>query len=102
MWAHSSVPDDSSPYTDGEADLMLMFVDSMRIIPCPEMTVVDVEHTLTYKSCLSVHTVLCKTKVCIDYYSAVGVIDLPDQYTQAYSMMKKRIKSSFRRYSAIC
>jgi hypothetical protein len=66
------------------------------------VTVVDVEHTLTYKSCLSVHTMVCETKVCIDYNSAVGAVDLPDQYTQAYHMMKKRIKSSFRRYSAIC
>jgi hypothetical protein len=52
MWAHNRVPYDSSPSTDAEGDLIPMFMDSMRIIPCPEVTVVDVEHTLTYKTCI--------------------------------------------------
>jgi hypothetical protein len=42
---HDSVPDDTSP--NAEADLMPTFVDSMRIFPCPEVAVVDVEHTFT-------------------------------------------------------
>jgi hypothetical protein len=37
------------PNADAEADLIKKFADSMRIIPCPEVTVVDVEHTLTRK-----------------------------------------------------
>jgi hypothetical protein len=45
--AHDRVSDDS---TDAEADLIPTFADSMRIIPCPEMTFVDVEHTITRKT----------------------------------------------------
>jgi hypothetical protein len=39
--AHNNVPDNTSPNTDAEADLIPMFVDSIRIIPCPEVTVVN-------------------------------------------------------------
>jgi hypothetical protein len=53
MWqvgAHDNVPDDTSPKADAEADLIPTFADSKRIIPCPEVTVVDVEHTITRKT----------------------------------------------------
>jgi hypothetical protein len=40
---------------------MLKFADSMRIIPYPEVTVVDVENTLTRKTCSSVRRILCRT-----------------------------------------
>jgi hypothetical protein len=45
-------PDDSCSRTDAEAVLIPMFAGSMRIIACPEVTVVDVEHTLTHKTWL--------------------------------------------------
>jgi hypothetical protein len=50
MRAHDNVPDDNSPNADAEADLIPMFADSMRIIPCQDVTVVDIEHTLTSKT----------------------------------------------------
>jgi hypothetical protein len=34
-----------------EAGLTPIFAKSMRIIPCPEVTVVDVQHTITRKTC---------------------------------------------------
>jgi hypothetical protein len=47
MGAHDNVPDDTSPNTDAAADSIPMFEDSMRIIPCPPVTVVVAEHDLT-------------------------------------------------------
>jgi hypothetical protein len=38
------------------------FVGSMRIILCPEVTVVDFEYTLTYKTCFVVH-IMCKKEL---------------------------------------
>jgi hypothetical protein len=49
MGAHDNDPDDTSPNADAEADLIPTLADSMRIIPCPEVTAVDVEHILTRK-----------------------------------------------------
>jgi hypothetical protein len=46
MEAHDNVPDDSSPNTNAEADLIATFTDSVRIIPFPEVTVVGIKHTL--------------------------------------------------------
>jgi hypothetical protein len=43
-------PDDTNPNADAEADLIPTFADSVRITPCPEVTVVDAEHTLTRKT----------------------------------------------------
>jgi hypothetical protein len=37
--------------TDTEVDLIPIFMDSMRIILCPEVTVVGVEHALMHKTC---------------------------------------------------
>jgi hypothetical protein len=48
--AHDNIPDDTSPNADAEADLVPTFKDGMRIFPCPEVTVVDPEHTLTSKT----------------------------------------------------
>jgi hypothetical protein len=48
--ADSNVPDICSPNADAEAELIPTFSDSM-IISCPELTVVDVEHTLTRETC---------------------------------------------------
>jgi hypothetical protein len=42
--AHDKVLNDSIPNLDDEMDLISIFEDSTRIIPCPEVTVVDVEH----------------------------------------------------------
>jgi hypothetical protein len=38
--AHDNVPDDTNPDADAEADLIPTFASSMRIIPCPGVTVV--------------------------------------------------------------
>jgi hypothetical protein len=49
--AHCNVTNDPSPNAEGEADMMPKFEDNRRIIRCPEVTVVDVEHTLMLKTC---------------------------------------------------
>jgi hypothetical protein len=43
-------PDNFRPNADAETDLTDKFVGGIRIIPCPEMFVVEVEHTLTRKT----------------------------------------------------
>lgn len=48
--AHDSVPDDSSPEAHAETDVIATFADSVSIIVCPRVTVVDGEHTLTPKT----------------------------------------------------
>jgi hypothetical protein len=60
MGAHNSVPDDSSPNADIEVGVIPMFANSMRIIPCPQVTAVDVELISHVKHALSVHRMLCK------------------------------------------
>jgi len=47
--AHNNVFDDTNPSVDTEAVLMLTFF-SLRIIPHPDVTVVDVEHNLMCKT----------------------------------------------------
>jgi hypothetical protein len=47
LGAHDNVPDDSSP----NADLITTFAGSMWIIPHPEVTVLDIGHTLKRKAC---------------------------------------------------
>jgi hypothetical protein len=42
--------DGFSPNAYAEADLIATFTDSMRIIPCPEVPVVNVENTLMRKA----------------------------------------------------
>jgi hypothetical protein len=51
----SIVPNDSSPGSDGEAGLMLMFMANMRFVPCPEMTC---GFSTYINGALSVHTML--------------------------------------------
>lgn len=43
--ARNNVPDDVSPNADAEAHLISTFADNIRIIPCPEVTGVNVERT---------------------------------------------------------
>jgi hypothetical protein len=50
--ADDNVPDDSSPNADTETVFIPTYIDSMRIIPCLEVTVVDDEYTLTRKICV--------------------------------------------------
>jgi hypothetical protein len=45
-----SVLDDTRPNIDAEVDLIQMFVDSVRITPCPEVTLVDLEHNSIRKT----------------------------------------------------
>jgi hypothetical protein len=52
MGAYDHIPDDSIPNAEAEAGLIPIFVDRMRIVPCPQVIVVDVEHTLTRKACV--------------------------------------------------
>lgn len=49
---NDNVPDDTRPNAEAEAEANLTptFAKRMKIIPCPEVTVVDVEHTLTRKT----------------------------------------------------
>jgi hypothetical protein len=47
---HEVVPDDASSNTDAEASLIPSFADIMIIIPYPEVTVAEVERTLTRKT----------------------------------------------------
>jgi hypothetical protein len=58
LGAHQNDPIDSSPNADAEADFIPTFRNSMRIIPCPKVNVMDIEHTHT-------HNVLCLS---IEYY----------------------------------
>jgi hypothetical protein len=44
---HDNISDDTTTNAEAAADFIPTFADSMRIIPCPEVTVVDVEDTLT-------------------------------------------------------
>jgi hypothetical protein len=44
-------PDDVWPNAEAEADLIPTFADSVRIVPCPEVTVVDGEQALTSTLC---------------------------------------------------
>jgi hypothetical protein len=39
------------PNPDAELETILTFSDNLKVIHCPEMSVVDVEHTLTLKTC---------------------------------------------------
>jgi hypothetical protein len=39
------LPSNSSPDTNSEMNLLHTFLDSMRFIPCPEVKVMDSEHT---------------------------------------------------------
>jgi hypothetical protein len=43
--------DNFSPGAEAKAGLIPMFVDSTRIILCPEVTVVDDKHSLMCKTC---------------------------------------------------
>jgi hypothetical protein len=47
LGAHQNDPIDSSPNTDAEADVIPTFRDNVRIIPCPEVYVMDIKHTHT-------------------------------------------------------
>jgi hypothetical protein len=49
--AHESVPYDSSPRGDAQADMIPAFEDRMRTIPCPEIAVMDAEHILARRTC---------------------------------------------------
>jgi hypothetical protein len=51
--APNNVPEDSSPNADAEEDFIPTFVDCMKIILCPQVTVVDVEHALMHKTCFT-------------------------------------------------
>lgn len=42
--AKAIVPDHAIPNVDGEVDLMPAFTSSIRIIPSPEVSVVDAEY----------------------------------------------------------
>jgi hypothetical protein len=44
--ADTDVPDNSSPNNDAEADMIPMSMDNMKIMPHPEVTIVDIEHTV--------------------------------------------------------
>jgi hypothetical protein len=59
--AHDNVPDNSSPTVDAEVGLIPMFAESSRNIPCPELAVLDGEHTLRLHAS-SAHRMLCKNK----------------------------------------
>jgi hypothetical protein len=62
---HCIVSSDSIPNADTEEDLKPIFMDSMRIILCPEVTVVDVSHTVTCKACfISPQNVTYKELMC--------------------------------------
>jgi hypothetical protein len=56
---HDNVPDDTSPNVDAGVDVIPTFKDSMRIMMCPEVTVVDAEHTSHVKHAFYVHRMLC-------------------------------------------
>jgi hypothetical protein len=56
--AHDNVPNDISTDTDAKADLIPTFAVRMRIIPCTNVTVVDLEHNLMHKT-RSVSTEFC-------------------------------------------
>jgi hypothetical protein len=47
--AHGSIPDDTSPNTEAQANLITTFTDSIKIISYLEVTVVGVQHNLTRK-----------------------------------------------------
>jgi hypothetical protein len=53
-------PDDLCPNPDVDADFILTFADSMSVITCPDVTVLNAEHTLTQKHPSSVHKMMCK------------------------------------------
>jgi hypothetical protein len=57
--AHDNIPDDSSPNADAEADLISKFEDRIRGIPCPEVAVVDAEHTPSQDNMLRLPTESC-------------------------------------------
>jgi hypothetical protein len=50
-YQHIRVFDVTSPNANAEEDLIPTFVDSIRIISCLEVIVVDVVHTPTSKTC---------------------------------------------------
>jgi hypothetical protein len=39
--AHNNIPDDTSLNASNELDLIFTYLDGMRIIPCPEVTIMD-------------------------------------------------------------
>jgi hypothetical protein len=49
-----------APNTDSEEVFIHTFSDSARIISCPEVTVVDSEHTIMRRISSSVYRILCK------------------------------------------
>jgi hypothetical protein len=51
--AHGNVPDDSRPNANAGADFIPTFTYGMKIVPCPEVTVLDVEHTHLRKTCFA-------------------------------------------------
>jgi hypothetical protein len=60
--AHYNVSDDTTPHIHVEADLISTFVDSMRIIPYPEVPLVF-EGTPICKIYFA-HNMLCKGRSC--------------------------------------
>jgi hypothetical protein len=64
--AHDNVADDFNPNTDAKAELLPTFEDSLRIIPCPMVTAMDAEHTLTRKTCFVCPYVLRAHLKCVD------------------------------------
>jgi hypothetical protein len=48
--AHENVLDGTSPNSDAEEDFIPTFTDRVRIILCPDATVVDGEHINTRKT----------------------------------------------------
>jgi hypothetical protein len=64
-----------------EAVLIPMFGDSRRIVPCPEVTVADVEHTLT---CLS--TELCVRRAHLQRVDGVAIRKIASVETIAWEI----------------
>jgi hypothetical protein len=44
------IPHSTSQEVDTNVDMIPKHVDSMKTLPCPEVTAVDMKHNLTYKT----------------------------------------------------
>jgi hypothetical protein len=62
MEVHDNVPDDASPNTDAEADLIPTLKVSMRFVTCPESTVV-LQHAFTLRF-VCPQEVVCEGLIC--------------------------------------
>jgi hypothetical protein len=58
--ASDNLPDDSRPNAEAETGFIPTFADSTSVIPCPEMTPVGAQHTVTRKTCFACPQMLCK------------------------------------------